>query len=206
MAKIIVLDTETLGLYDQRVYDLGYIVYDKQTGEVLKERDYIIKQVYDNPELMQTAYYGNKRPLYEKEIADGNAKKVWWGYACRVLLNDMIKYGVEPDGVFAYNSRFDFNSILKTCDRYNAKINPTEKGITDIMDFIKVITETDEYKNFCQANGYLTKHKVPRCQQKAETLYRYLKNETDFIEDHMALSDSRIELEILLKCLELLNE
>ena len=45
--RIIVLDTETLGLNDQRVYDLGYLVFDTETEEVLCKRSYVIKQVFD---------------------------------------------------------------------------------------------------------------------------------------------------------------
>ena len=46
--KLLVLDTETLGLFNPLVYDLGYLIYDTETEEVLVKRDYIIKQVYDN--------------------------------------------------------------------------------------------------------------------------------------------------------------
>ena len=83
--KILVLDTETLGLNDRRVYDLGYVIYDTEAKKVCVMRDYIIKQVYDNPRLMATAYYGNKRPIYEERLHTRYCKKVWWGTACRIL-------------------------------------------------------------------------------------------------------------------------
>ena len=51
----------------------------------------------------------------------------------------------------------------------------------------------------CVANGYMTKANKP--QIKAETLFRYITNNNDFIEDHMALEDSRIELDILMRAL-----
>ena len=51
----------------------------------------------------------------------------------------------------------------------------------DIMDFIKPITNTKEYKDFCKENGYMTKHKYPRPQMKAETFIdtTILKNTLD---------------------------
>ena len=67
------------------------------------------------------------------------------------------------------------------------------------MDFIGGITDTEEYVAFCVANGYMTKANKP--QTKAETLFRYITNNNDFIEDHMALEDSRIELDILMRAL-----
>lgn len=196
--KLLVLDTETLGVNDRRVYDLGYIIFDTDTNEVLMTRDYIIKQIFDNENLMKTAYYAEKRPIYFERLNSGYCKRVYWGNACRILAHDMEKF--EVDGVFAYNSPFDFKAILKTCTFYNAKVNPTENGIIDIMDYIQPITNSKEYKDFCRKNGFMTRHRVPRCQRKAETLYRFLTNNVGYVEEHTALEDSKIELEILLKC------
>lgn len=195
---IIVLDTETLGLTDRRVYEIGYVVATAD-GKILKERDYMIKQIYDNQELFQSAYYSNKRELYEQKLADGKAKSVYWGYAMKVLANDIERYGVAK--LYAYNSRFDISAIDCTNQKLGAKRKPTENGIIDIMNFIGCITDTENYVRFCETNGYMTNHKRPRPQKKAETLYRYLTNNIDFIEEHMALEDSQIELEILLRAL-----
>ena len=198
--NILVLDTETLGLADPRVYNLGYVVYDTEAHAKLVERDYVIKQIFDNAELMQTAYYADKKPLYVERLEDGACKKLFWGSACRVLTHDMEHYQVGA--ILAYNSRFDYNAILKTCQRYYTKRNPTADGIADIMRVIATITETKEYKDFCKAHGFLTRHKKPRCQKKAETLYRYLTGNAEYKEEHTALADSRIELAIYLEALK----
>ena len=198
--NILVLDTETLGLYDQRVYNLGYVVYDTDTRAVLIERDYVIKQIFDNSRLMQTAYYADKKPLYVERLEDGACKKLFWGNACRVLAHDMEHY--EVGAILAYNSRFDYNAILKTCERYCTKKNPTANGIDDIMKVIDTITDTKEYKEFCKTHGFMTKHKKPRCQKKAETLYRYLTGNAEYKEEHTALADSRIELQIYLEAVK----
>lgn len=198
--NILVLDTETLGLYDPRVYNLGYVVYDTETDAKLVERDYVIKQIFDNARLMQTAYYADKKPLYVERLEDGACKKLFWGTACRVLAHDMERYNVGA--ILAYNSRFDYNAILQTCRRYCTKRNPTADGIADIMKVIATITDTKEYQDFCKAHGFLTRHKKPRCQKKAETLYRYLTGNAEYKEEHTALADSRIELEIYLEALK----
>ena len=49
----------------------------------------------------------------------------------------------------------------------------------------------------------MTKHKRPRPQKKAETLFRYLTNNPNYTEEHTALEDSKIELFILLTALGL---
>lgn len=193
---VLVLDTETLGVADARVYDLGYVIVNLADGKVLKARDYIVREIYDNERLMKTAYYYSKKPIYERRLADGYCKKINWSYALRVLARDLKKYKV--DGIYAYNSPFDVRAIAKTCETYGTR-NPLADGITDIWKGIvdPHITQTEDYKNFCVANGFMTKHKKPRCQAKAETLFRYITGQTDYIEEHTALEDSKIEFEVL---------
>ena len=197
MKRIIVLDTETLGVFDARVYNLGYVVADLADGKVIKARDYLNREIYDNENLMKTAYYYNKKPLYEKKLADGKCKKMNWAYILRILKRDMNKYGV--DGIYAYNSRFDTRSIAVTCERSGVKTNPTADGIIDIWKGMTDprITQSPEYIEFCRRNGFMTKHKKPRPQAKAETVFRFLTGQTDYQEEHTALADSLIELEIL---------
>lgn len=198
--KILVLDTETLGVAKPRVYDLGWLIYDTTDGTTIVARDYLAKEIFDNKRLMQTAYYKNKKPLYEKMLADGKCKKVGWAYICRILSRDINKY--KPDGIYAYNSNFDNRSMKVSCEELKVK-NPTADGIIDIWRGIvnPLITKSDGYREFCIANGYMSRHKTPRVQENAEVLYRYITGQTDFEEKHMALDDSRIELEILLHAL-----
>jgi hypothetical protein len=196
--KILVLDTETLGVADPRVYNLGWLVYDTADGKVISARDYLIKELYDNSELMNTAYYANKIPLYEEMLADGKCRRIKWGYALRRLAREMK--GV--DGIYAFNSRFDVRSIAKTCELLQSK-NPTADGISDIWKGLANpnITSTREYQEFCKANGKMTKHKTPRCRENAETLFAYLTGNPNYIEQHTALADCKIELAILLAAL-----
>ena len=47
----------------------------------------------------------------------------------------------------------------------------------------------------------MTAHKIPQCQKKAETLFRYITQNTGFVEEHTGLEDSLIELQILMTAL-----
>lgn len=203
MKNVIVLDTETCGGFRAPlVYDFGYVIAN-ENGEVIKSRSYIIKEVYDNLPLFNTAYYAEKRPLYEARLKSGYSKKVNLAYALYQMKKDMKKYGIEK---FAYNSRFDNNALKSTMNQFRkTKHNPIENGIEDIMDYIGAITNTEQYQKFCEENGFMTKHKTPRAQKKAETLYRYLTNNPNYTEEHTALEDSKIELFILMSALDLLK-
>jgi hypothetical protein len=65
---------------------------------------------------------------------------------------------------------------------------------------LDVVATTPTYKAFCEENGYMTKHKTPRPQVKAEIIYRYITGDNEFIESHTGLEDVLIEKEILAYC------
>lgn len=197
----IVLDTETAGGFDNPlVYDIGYVVADNN-GAIVKTRSYVIKEVYDNAELFESAYYKDKKSIYEERLKTGATKKVNLAYALYRLQKDIDKYGAEK---FAYNSKFDSKALTKSIDKFNkSKYKLVATDIKDIMQFIDNIVNTQNYKQFCTNNKMMTKHKRPRPQKKAETLFRYLTNNPNYTEEHTALEDSKIELFILLTALGL---
>lgn len=197
----IVFDTETVSLNKRFIYNIGYVITDGD-GKTLVERDLVIRQVYDNRPLFETAYYAGKRPIYTSEMKARRMKKVSWGEACRIMCKDIKDYKVV-DG-YAYNSDFDEKAFYFTHCFFGNKRRPLDGiKVHDIMDYIKVITKTKEYKDFCKENGFVTKHSTPRAKQTAESVYAYLTFNPHYVEQHTALADSRIESFILTKCLEL---
>lgn len=197
----IIFDTETISLNKRFIYNIGYVITDGD-GKVLLERDMVIRQVYDNKPLFATSYYADKRPLYTKYMKGRRTKKVSWGEACRIMCKDIKDYDVA-DG-YAYNSDFDEQAFYFTHCFFGNKRRPLDGiKVHDIMDYIKVITETEDYKSFCKKHGLITKHATPRAKQTAESVYAYLTNNGEYEEEHTALADSRIESFILTKCLKL---
>ena len=198
----IVLDTETISLEKPFVYDLGYVIVN-DNGDIIAKKSYVISQVWNNKELFATAYYADKKPLYYARLKSGYSKKVGWGHAMRYLANDIKKYGITE--VYAYNSKFDSRALNFMCAWYKVVNGLGGIEIQDIMNFIKPITKSQDFVNFCESNGYMTNHKTPQPQKKAETLYRYLTNNVDYEEEHTGLEDSLIELQILMTALDLLE-
>ena len=198
----IVLDTETISLEKPFVYDLGYVIVN-DNGDIIAKKSYVISQVWNNKELFATAYYADKKPLYYARLKSGYSKKVGWGHAMRYLANDIKKYGITE--IYAYNSKFDSRALNFMCAWYKVVNGLGGIEIQDIMNFIKPITKSQDFVNFCENNGYMTNHKTPQPQKKAETLYRYLTNNVDYEEEHTGLEDSLIELQILMTALDLLE-
>ncbi|MFW6046987.1 MAG: hypothetical protein ACOCP4_04290, partial [Candidatus Woesearchaeota archaeon] len=164
--------------------------------KILETYHFVIKQVYDNRPLMETAYYAEKRPYYTKLMQGRTAKKVNLGIAMRKLQAMITKYNIKS--IFAYNAPFDKRAIKFTTDFFKVK-NPTERTVWhDIMSLANhQIHNTKEYKEFCIENNYIT----PKGYIKtgAETTYEFLSGRP-FAESHIGIQDAYIENEILKNC------
>lgn len=196
--NVIVLDTETTGLDKPFCYDLGYVIMDTETGNIVDFRCFVIEQVWHNLPLFESAYYKEKRPKYVTMMRKHDATLTKWGYAMRELKNDIHKYGVTD--VYAYNSDFDDKVIAYNCEWFKT-INPLENiAIRDIWGYAsQFITNTDEYKAFCESNSRFTD--TGNFKGSAEVVYQYITQNPEFIEEHMGLFDAEIESSILLYCI-----
>lgn len=208
----IVLDTEACPIdkeYDKVdgnnmfAYDFGWTVCDKH-GNIYERRSFINADIFlDEQECMQSAYYADKIPEYWNKIKDGRATMKSLYNIRKAFLEDVEKYEVEE--VYAYNMWFDYKTTNRTMawvtkSKYR-HFFPKDMKVCDIMKMAQdVVAKTPTYIRFCQDNGFMTAHKTPRPQLKAETVYRYIKQDTDFIESHTALEDAEIETAIMAYC------
>ena len=103
---------------------------------------------------------------------------------------------------FAYNSPFDTKVFAYNCDWFKC-INPFDDiEIRDIRGFVHCFVAFDDtFQEFCDKHEYYTES--GNYSTTAETLFRFIKQDTDFDEEHTALADSLIELEILRYCVGL---
>lgn len=94
------------------IYDLGWQVIDRM-GNVYSRHSFLITETFMVPDVFNTAYYRDKRPMYIEKLDNGEIILKSWRDAKRVLLHDMIR--VHSSG--AYNAGFDTRA-LKFTDRY----------------------------------------------------------------------------------------
>lgn len=195
--KIIVLDTETVSINKPFCYDLGYLIYDTEERKVLEQKSFVIEQVWHNLALFQTAYYAEKRPLYVSAMRGKRAVLTKWGYAMQEMKRDIKKYNVTS--VYAFNSAFDDGVFTFNCDYYHC-YNPLDTiPVYDIWGYSsQFITNTQEYRNFCEEHERFTDS--GNYSGNAESVTQYLSQNYDFSEEHTALSDATIELAILIEC------
>ena len=211
-AYYIVLDTETcnsfvdtdgtLNLNDSLVYDLGFAVVDKY-GKVYDSRSFVIYETFCKMrDVMASAYYTDKIPRYEEQIANGERKIVTYRTARNVLFEMINKYNVKA--IMAHNMRFDHRALNNT-QRYLTKSAkryyfPRYIEIWDTLAMARdIYGKSPSYRKWCKENDYMTKNNQVRLT--AEILYRYITGNSDFIESHTGLEDVLIEKEIFKQCM-----
>ena len=197
--KIVVFDTETTSLEKPFVYNIGYLIYDTESRKVLVKHDFVVEQIWHNRELFTTAYYADKRQLYVDRMRAKQVVMEKLGRITQLMCREFKFYGVSS--AYAYNSPFDVKVFDFNCDWFKIK-NPFDNiPIFDIRGYVfNKIAFTPEYQDFCEEHELFTES--GNYSTTAENVTKYLSKNTDFIEEHTALADSEIELEILLTCVD----
>ena len=201
--KILVIDVETL-FYRGAIlpYDIGYIIYDTRKEKILCKRSFgVYELLVTENQLLKNAYYKEKIPSYWDEIKEG--KRILWGFSTikKCIYTDIKNNSVQK--IYAYNANFDINA-LNHGNKYF--LNCEEKFFPDYLQFCCIwnmscqIICTQNYFKFCkQYNFFSEKGNI---KTSAEIIYKFIKKDENFVEEHKGLEDVKIELEILLLILK----
>lgn len=95
------------------VYDIGWVITDRQ-GNVVKAVNYLVQETFFVPNVFNTAYYKDKRPIYMELLNQGKIMTANWNDIIEVLLADLR----TVDIVTAYNAQFDFKKAIPFTERY----------------------------------------------------------------------------------------
>lgn len=193
--NIVVFDTETTSLDKPFCYNIGYTIVNEDF-EPLCSRSFVVEQIWHNLPLFSSAYYADKRPLYVAEMRARRTTMDKFGYICQQMMRDFREHSVTT--AFAYNSDFDDRVFTFNCDWFKCN-NPFDTiPIKDIRPLAIHSLVDEQYKRFCDEHGYFTES--GNYSTTAEIMYRYIKQNTEFIEAHTALDDAIIETDILAEC------
>lgn len=198
--RIVVFDTETTSIEKPFVYDIGYAIYDTDTAEILLTRSFVVEQVWHNQELFSSAYYADKRELYISAMRGRTAVMDKIGHITQQMARDFKQYLVSS--AYAYNSPFDDNVFTFNCDWFKVK-NPFDNiPIFDIRGYVhKKVAFDKAFQDWCESNEAFTES--GNYSTTAETVYRFLIQDGEFVEAHTALADALIELDILTYCVDM---
>ena len=121
-------EKQTIAIAKPLVYDIGWVVVDR-AGNIAKRVNYLVQETFFVPNVFNTAYYKEKRPIYMDLLARGEISAKCW--------NDIImelEYDLSGcDLVTAYNACFDFKKAIPFTERYiynlySADYNHWEEG------------------------------------------------------------------------------
>lgn len=192
-----VLDTECVGLQDRSVYDIAWQIIDK-AGNVYIERQFLVRETLTCENKMRDAFYHAKvYNTYIPMLADANIPLVEWEEIHKIFNADVETYNVN---IFtAYNVGFDMSAISHT----NGGRGFIQKRNIKILDLwqlaCETILSTKAYKYYARKLGFVSDK--GNIVTNAEKAFAFTSGNWEFIEDHTALSDVKIESQILLHCL-----
>lgn len=203
---VMVLDVETTNNQievknapnDGLVYDIGFTIADKK-GNVYAKRSFAIKEIFDWTDLMNTAYYKNKLPIYYDRIAKGQMEKISIWDARKRIHKAMEYFNITE--VYAYNANFDYTTLNNTVRYISGSacrwFFPYGTQICDIWHIacqVLGVQKTFQWENVRNNNGNLLTN--------AERMFAYMSSNEEFEEEHTGLADALIETQILARCLK----
>ena len=206
--NIMVFDTETISVGKPYCYNIGYVIYDTDGKQILCKKDFVVEQVWNNRPLFDTAYYAEKRPIYVSAMRGRQTEMNKYGFIQQKMIRDILEYHVV--GAYAFNSPFDDKVFTFNADRYGCRNALDTIPVFDIRGYAMKYLADGDYKAFCDshaevkaADGTSKKFITDADGYKttAESFYSFLTNNADYNEEHTALADSLIELEILKACI-----
>lgn len=197
----LILDTETAGNIEDhdslRVYDFAYQIVD-DSFRVVCTRHFLISEVFNDLELMSSAYYSKKLPLYFAMLASQEVEIVPFLTAYNQFLTDCKDFKVKQ--IWAYNAAFDrdaLNATLKALSNgFRSWFMPYGIKIKCIWSLCSsTILNRPSYFKFALKNGFVSSK--GNLATNAEVAYAYMTNDPTYKEEHTALEDVKIERELL---------
>ena len=199
---LMVLDVETTNnnmekgaKNDGLVYDIGFVVCDKQ-GNIYCKRSYAVQEIFDWTELMSTAYYHKKLPKYYERLANNKMYKNSIWHIRKVIKEIMQIFNITE--VYAYNANFDYTTLNNTVRYLSGSacrwFFPYGTQICDIWNIACQVLGTQktfQWENIRNANNNLITN--------AERMFGYCE-QIDFEEEHTGLADAVVESQILARC------
>ena len=198
-----VLDVETTNnimekgaANDGLVYDIGFTITDKK-GNIYAKRSFAVKEIFEWTDLMNTAYYKQKLPLYFERLKKGLIEKASiWDIRKRIK-KAMEMFDIKE--VYAYNASFDYTTLNNTVRYLSGSacrwFFPYGTQICDIWHIACQVLGTQktfQWENVRNEKGNLITN--------AERMFAYLSQNEDFEEEHTGLADAIVETQILARC------
>ena len=141
-------DKQKIAIAKPLVYDIGWAITDSK-GNIIKKENYLVQETFFVPNVFNTAYYRDKRPIYMDLYQRGLLTAKPWNEIISILVTDLNACDITA----AYNACFDFKKAIPFTERYinalysdgyNAWEDNQRKSCADILNG-KDNAKNDEY-------------------------------------------------------------
>ena len=136
---------QSIAIAKPLVYDLGWVITDTQ-GNIVKKENWLVQETFFVPNIFNTAYYKNKRPIYMEKLAKNEISVGTWKQVTDIMVADMEKC----DMICAYNACFDFKKAIPFTERYiNALYSADYQKWEDNQKYkcINILSKNNDSKN-----------------------------------------------------------
>ena len=194
---IMTFDTETADL-SGNVYDFGCAIHNRK-GEIVATYNALVRETFTDPDKMMGAFYARKLfTHYAPMLEAGEIKIVRWADIVERVRHLIDTYNVKT--LAAYNLGFDMRVMRHTGSVLGSRLlHRSDFKLLDIWQFAcEARLAKKTYKKIAREQGWVSK--AGNLRTGAEYAYRFCSGDFGFIEDHTALSDALIEVEILANC------
>ena len=186
------LDTETFGgaAKPKGIYHLGGFVHDRM-GNVVAGFNYLIAEHYD--EIQKDDYAKRNFKRYAEMVKTGIVTVIPTEQMAVSMVNALCTfYNVRY--MMAFNTGFDY------CKTMCRELLDGREYIDIYLMAVQTLAFRKKYSTFCHEHNFSSGSKKS-VSTSAEAFYAYLTGEGDYIEEHTALEDAKIEIAIFVACI-----
>ena len=95
------------------IYDIGWQIHDSD-GNIYAQRSFLVTEIFCIPQVFNTAYYKEKRPIYLKRLENGETTLKTWNEISAILFKDLKQINY----CCAFNAMFDFKKAIPFTENY----------------------------------------------------------------------------------------
>lgn len=205
-------DEESKMIISKAIFNVGITVQHK--GKILESEQFGINEFWEYPEHRILDFY---RKNFKKDGSEFTERYDTFGEFLKKVFYPMLAhYGKDNEiALWSYNADFDRRAFVDTAKLENMYI---PEPILNRWNCIMILAcnalladNGKKYLNWIVEQEYLIRNRPKAFQAeyisegrnartKAETLYRYISGNVEFIEAHKGMQDTQIEGEILEWC------
>lgn len=185
------IDTETVGgaSAPTGAYNYGGVIHDK-TGHIYATFSILVMEHYD--EIAKDDYAKRNFPIYRERLDKGDITAVASEDDAMQIIRNLCRF-YRVNYVMAYNTGFDF------CKTKCRELLDEFEFIDIYLMALQTITHLKSYRQFCidhekwSASG-------KTCSTTAESVFGFINQNAQYVEEHTALNDALIEMAIFARC------